>query len=238
MAGQITDQQVGLECFNGFAPRKGPRFMPLSFDFTSQASYTIDCAISQETDRIEWAQGIFVDNASNANALTITWGVSNQRIIVPAGWQGYVPVLVPNPPRLKIDTTIAAVTVNVYLLTFPVPLYLWPSNGNTVTISGTVVARDAGSVGTDFSATPASALANLLTTVAVNANRNEVYVQNQSANQIQVALDDGVGGTVTYILLEGGGANTQGADFRSTTFKGRLRVYGGSALQQVGVREF
>lgn len=48
---------------------------------------------------------------------------------------------------------------------------------------------------------------------------------------MQVVRDDGAGSNVTSILLAGIGANMQGGGWSSSTFKGRVRVYGASGAQ-------
>lgn len=68
--------------------------------------------------------------------------------------------------------------------------------------------------GTDRSVTK-PALLTTLATVAANAARVGLYVQNQSASQLQVVLDqDNTGTDYTVILVDpGNGANGQGADW-------------------------
>lgn len=79
----------------------------------------------------------------------------------------------------------------------------------------------------------------LLATVPVTGHRSVVEVQNQSAGTIQVVRDDGAGtaGTVSSILLAGSGAGAQGGGWSSTTFKGRIRVYGASGAQVSAFQE-
>jgi hypothetical protein len=96
---------------------------------------------------------------------------------------------------------------------------------------------DYGGVNADVSSAPATipeATFVLLATVPINGNRVAVEVQNQSAAIIQVVLDDGAAtaGTLSSILLNPGtGANTAGLTWLSTTFKGRVRVYGATGAQ-------
>lgn len=223
---------VSYEVFFGFAPRKGPRAMPLTLDFSAASSVEVDLMLAQTEDRLEWVQSVYVDNSANTASVSITSAITGQTLTWGAGYQGYLPFMCPNHPKFTA-TSSGGVAVDIHLLTFPVPAFLW----NDGTQSGTVLVRDAGSDGTDYSSAAASVAANLLLTIPANANRNEVWVQNQSASQIQVVVDNGVSGG-TVILLEGGGANTQGADWSSTTHKGRVRVFAGSAGLQVGAREW
>jgi hypothetical protein len=101
----------------------------------------------------------------------------------------------------------------------------------------------AGGTPADFSSSAASVPLSggytLLTTVPVNGNRAAIEVQNQSAGTIQVVRDDGSAGsgTVSSILLAGAGAGLPGGSWASTTFKGRLRIYGASGAQVSAFQE-
>ena len=99
-----------------------------------------------------------------------------------------------------------------------------------------------GSIADDSSANAAAVPISgfvLLATVPMSQFRNAVEVQNQSASTIQVVRDDGAGtaGTISSILLAGSGANAQGGGWSSTTFKGRIRVYGASGAQVSAFQE-
>lgn len=106
-------------------------------------------------------------------------------------------------------------------------------------ISGTVTLTPAGSIGTDASAAPPSAAAQLLLTIAVNANRIGYVIQNQSADQLQVHLDNGTSGA-SILLLASGGANAPGGSLNwdGMPHTGRIRIYGPNAGAQVGAREW
>jgi hypothetical protein len=93
----------------------------------------------------------------------------------------------------------------------------------------TVTTQSAGSTGTDFSAN-ASAVPVIgsfvaLTTLPVTPARASVEVQNQSAGVIQIVRDDGTGANKTSLFLYGPNS------WKSTTFKGRLTIYGISGAQ-------
>lgn len=103
-----------------------------------------------------------------------------------------------------------------------------------------VTTVSSGSAGTDHSAAqptfPPAGL-TLLATIAANTSRNLIGVQCQDANQMQLWRDDGNGNNLTLILLESGGSTATGGGFyTSTTFFGRVRVYG-QAGQQVSAYE-
>ena len=79
----------------------------------------------------------------------------------------------------------------------------------------------------------------LLATIPATASRASVEVQNQSAGTVQVVRDDGNGtsGTVSSIILAGSGAGLQGGGWSSTSFKGRVRIFGASGSQIAAFQE-
>jgi len=91
-----------------------------------------------------------------------------------------------------------------------------------------VTTKPAGGTGYDYSAngltTPAGIL---LATVPANDSRLHVEVQNQSAADVTLVRDDGANGQRSVIVLATGGAvGAQGGGWASSTFRGRVRVYG------------
>jgi hypothetical protein len=226
-------QTLGLlayKIFNGYAPEKGPRVIKAAIDFSVLNPYPFDLSIAQETDQLEFVQSIYVDNSLNPNALTITIRHGTQQVLTwPAFSQGFLPAMSPNPPKFNA-ATVGTPIVNIWLLNVPMPAMIWQSGATQV--------QQSGSTGQDFSANAPANSANLLATVPVNALRNSIEVQNQSAEQIQVVLDDGAGNNVSRLLLAPGtGANTQGGDWQSFTFKGRVRIFGATAADQVFVHQ-
>lgn len=96
----------------------------------------------------------------------------------------------------------------------------------------------------DYSANTAAAITaaqatTLLVTIPATASRSYVEVQNQSAATVSVVRDDGsaTAGTVSLILLAGSGAGAQGGGWSSTTFRGRVLVYGASGAQVSAYQE-
>lgn len=78
----------------------------------------------------------------------------------------------------------------------------------------------------------------LLTTIDANAARNRIEVQNQDVAQLILVRDDGAGGNQTLIICDGAVAtNAQGGGWSSTTFRGRLKIYGSSGAVQFAAYE-
>ena len=102
--------------------------LPLSPILVANSPLVIDLTNAQTRGVIDQIQAIWVDNSNGAGALTINTGVVNQNISVPAGYQGFIPALVSNPPVL---TLLSSVNLSPFLqlLNVPMPVGLWASGG-------------------------------------------------------------------------------------------------------------
>lgn len=221
-----TGTQAAFDNFYGFAPKKGPRSLAQSIDFGIANPYYIDFVSAVQADKLEWIESIYVDNSLNPAPLKFVFAQSEQSIIVPANAQAYLPVLCPNDPGFTLSTTGTPI-VKIHFLNFAVPAAVWNTNTSY-----------SGSKGTDYSVNKPTAAANLLLTIPVNLNRNQVEIQNQDANDIQLRLDDGASANETWIILaQAAVANAQGGAWVSNNFKGRIRIYSTNATAQVAAHE-
>ncbi len=230
MASENSQQRVAWPVAFGEAPRKGSRAMKQLLDFALENPININLTYEDQSSRLEYVQAIYVDNSANIAPLNITMRSTEQVIIIPPLSQAYIPVLATSDnARLRFSTTWVgeiAPIVPIHFLSFPVAPMIWA-------VSGSI----AGGTGLDYSANAPAVAAQLLSTVPLNLSRSYVEVQNQSANPIQVVLDDLANHRTIILLSPGIGANSQGANWTSATFKGRVRVFSASALDQVAVYE-
>lgn len=129
--------------YNGCNPPEGAADVPVPMLFNAAAnaatgsgpSFIADLVLMQQQHKFSFAQALFVDNSRNLSPLSITANGTIQLIKVPAGWQGYVNCLVPNPAKITFDSAPAIDTrVFVFLLNFPVNTFLWPSDPNGAVI--------------------------------------------------------------------------------------------------------
>lgn len=222
----LRNRAAWLTAF-GNSPRKGSKVLPISVNFTLGNPAGVDLSDEVKKSIIDMVQGAFVDNSANPSSLTITSKGCEANIIVPGGYQGFVQFLGSmDNPKFSFTTT-GTPTVPIFFLNFPCPALLW-STGSSF----------GGSTGLDHSANQPALLTNLLGTAAVNASRANVEVQNQSGDTIQVVLDDGAGNNLSIFLLGSGiAAGNQGANWNDNTFKGRVRVFGPNANDQMMLRE-
>lgn len=90
---------------NVIVPSGGPKTVPASCDFSNAASIDIDGQAIIDSHGIEYIQGVYIDNASNAVAFTLTCAATGHRIVCGPNMQGFFPLLVQNPPRFTAAMT-------------------------------------------------------------------------------------------------------------------------------------
>ena len=149
----------------------------------------------------------------------------------------------------KILATIFVLIALLFNIPFPVPVAYAATGDATVEVlgggggggvisgSGGGGGGNTGSTGHDFSSNapifqdPPIGLA-LLSTIPANPDRIKVEIQNQSVDFLQVWRDDGTGSQLSMIVLEPAGEiGRAGGGWVSTSFLGRVRIYGISGSQ-------
>ncbi len=113
---------------NVIVPRNGPKAAPVTLDFSNTGEIAIDTELLISQGKMEYIQTLYIDNADNLNPLTLICSVTGQRIRVPARYQGYYPILAPNPPLITVTTNqTALLKVGIFLLNVPVQAVNWAS---------------------------------------------------------------------------------------------------------------
>lgn len=187
----------------GYAPSGevgGSKAIPMDFDFSTLASYEVDLYREGARGDFGIPQGVYVDNADNANAVVITVAGTNQRLTIPAGASGTWPFLCTMQPAFTIASTPSAgLSVSVILLNVPVPLVSW----GPFTVNASISAIAQGTL-TDQSGTIALG-GTSQTLAAANANRLYLYVQNppDQVEPLYVNFTDAAGADVSIELLPG-----------------------------------
>jgi len=93
--------------------------MQVRVDFTAAGQTAIiDLTIEQQQKQISQVQGLWINNTDGPDLLLVA-EVTNQRINIAAGAQGYIQLLSQNPPRFSV-TSSAIATVDFHFLNFPV----------------------------------------------------------------------------------------------------------------------
>jgi hypothetical protein len=124
MAGLSLGTAIGMN--NVLIPRGGPKCVPALLDFSNAAEIEIDGQLIVMQQEIEYLQGVFIDNADNADTLTLTMNTTGHRIVCPPNSQGFFAMLVPNPPRIIAETTQgASQQFNVFFYNVPIQSMVW-----------------------------------------------------------------------------------------------------------------
>lgn len=111
---------------NVIIPKGGPATIPAKLDFTNVAEIDIDGEQVTSQGKIEYIQGVFVDNADNTDPLVFTMATTGQRIVCPPNSQGYYAIMAPNPPRMTATTTQGANQIfNVFFYNVPIQSAVW-----------------------------------------------------------------------------------------------------------------
>ncbi len=118
----------------------GRKAIHVTIDFSLGSSFNLDLTQVQSQGAMDSVQTLFIDNSESANALTILTGVLIQEIIIPAGAQAYMPILQTNPPVMKFTIGGGTPLVDIHVLNFFVPPYMWLATGGTAVTDLTLAA--------------------------------------------------------------------------------------------------
>lgn len=155
----------------------------------------------------------------------------------------------PALPDLQILVTPSSGSPTVNTAWFNYPALPDEQGGSVSTIQGSVVVSALPDVtiaqvptgnGTDYSANAPSLAANLLLTIPANADRIGFFIQNLSADPVQVVLSaagSGAGDTVMVLNPAGGTGQAGGSvDFSGIPHGGEIQVYAANASDAVTAR--
>jgi hypothetical protein len=110
---------------NVVVPSGGPKCVPALVDFSNSAVVILDGQQIINQGKIEYLQGVFIDNSANVNKLTLNMSTTGQNIICPAKSQGYFAIMVPNPPQILASTTQAAIIIPLFFYNVPIQPAVW-----------------------------------------------------------------------------------------------------------------
>jgi len=171
-----TALKTAFPLMNGYAPKEGPRGLPMELDFSNTTIYRENFFKEHSTGVISFFQTVWVDNKSNANPLYVRMrGGLSQEIEVPAGAQGAYPLFAVLPQPIEIETTQdTGLIIEVVFLNVP----LAPYTSGPITVNATVVPIARGTY-TDFSSTIAVG-GTSQSAIPVNASRLALIIGNPS----------------------------------------------------------
>lgn len=109
----------------------GRKAIHVTIDFSLGSSFNLDLTQVQSQGAMDSVQTLYIDNSENTFALTLLTGVLVQEIIIPPGAQCYMPILQTNPPIMKFTTGGGTALVDVHILNFFLPPFMWFATGGT-----------------------------------------------------------------------------------------------------------
>lgn len=110
---------------NALVPPEGPKSLAVQLDFTTVASIIVDLTITTAQGKISTVQMVFADNSANTAPLAIAVSGTSQTIRVPAGAQGWFPVVATNRPKLTFSSPAGSPVITCLLLNVPVAQGYW-----------------------------------------------------------------------------------------------------------------
>ena len=113
-------QRFGVS--NAVLPPEGPKAYPIELDFHDKDTHEIALGNEIVAERISYINGIYFDNRANANDVEVLVGGIQQRLRLPAGKCGYMPILFTDAASATFNSPIGDYTVQVIVLNTPV----WP----------------------------------------------------------------------------------------------------------------
>ncbi len=117
---------TGLDCYAPAAIPKESRVISTTLDFRITHSYEISFTEIYQRGLIDKVQTLYVDNKDNTVAIDFLVAITGQRITIPAGYQGFLPVLLgKNINSIYAYSADAGVQVQIQLLNFFVPTTMW-----------------------------------------------------------------------------------------------------------------
>lgn len=111
---------------NIVVPPGGPKCVPTNVDFSNSAQVVLDGQQIVNQGKIEYIQGVYIDNSSNPNKLSLTMSTTGQVVICPAKSQGYFALMVPDPPQIIAATPLAAgLVIPLFFYNVPIQPMVW-----------------------------------------------------------------------------------------------------------------
>ena len=90
---------------NVIIPQDGPKCAPALLDFSSVSTIDIDGQQLIDAGQMEFVQGVYIDNASNAVPIELVCAFTAHRVTCPSNSQGFFSLLIQSPPKLTANMT-------------------------------------------------------------------------------------------------------------------------------------
>lgn len=116
------------QVFNMTLSGKGPKVVPQFVDLLTASSAEIDLSPLIQNGNMDFISGFFFDNTASAVDLIVRTDGVNQKLLLPAGTQGYLPSLSPNNPKFIITAASSpGLIIPFFFYNIPLLPYIWPN---------------------------------------------------------------------------------------------------------------
>lgn len=115
--------KVGV--WNMTLPAEGPQVIPLNYDMALATEVEIDLTQAINDGIVSFITGAWIDNSLNGQILSLTCDGSGQVVKFPANKQGYIQLLLPNPPVVNLSQPAFGGLVKLCFTNFPVFPYIF-----------------------------------------------------------------------------------------------------------------
>lgn len=126
MPGALQPQYfAAYQIFNTQIPSDGPKALTVLVDFTQQQPIQIDLTLPAIDGKIPFVQAVFIDNSQNPNPIVLTVEVTQQRIQVPSGQQGWYAIAAGRPPVFSVTCVGGSTSTLFVFSSVPIPTSQW-----------------------------------------------------------------------------------------------------------------
>lgn len=173
--------RTAFPVFNGYAPKEGPKALPVDFDFTTLGTFAFDLMLENSEGVIQFVQSVYVDNSDNPGALTMRFAQTGQRLVIPANSQGQYPVICPDQTQVVMSCPVSALAKGrAIFMNVPMPYTQWgPQTINAN--QNVIVSPSSKSTTQNGSGVIASANTSQLV-FSQNNNRLGLFIENPSVS--------------------------------------------------------
>ena len=116
----VNNTSAKFPNFTMTIPAEGPVSVPDSYEFVANEALEIDLSQLTFNGWLEFVSGVFIDNTLNTGFLYFTCSGTKQNFYFPPGYSGYVPLFLPNPPKVVVTSSENA---NVTFQWYNVPVF-------------------------------------------------------------------------------------------------------------------
>lgn len=131
---------TNFSMWNALVPAGGPKAYPLAFQFIAGGgasdAYTVDLTLPIEQGKVDLVQTLFIDNSPNTVPLTVSVGALRENITVPARYQGFFPIVMPQKNAVLTVSCPTGNNAEVMMLNVPMPAMMWPTVQTIPSFSG------------------------------------------------------------------------------------------------------